>query len=130
MYRFEPPPAPQFGAGSEPDDPYADPGPATADRRPPAGPRRTAPAAPHPRTGAALVLGILSVCGVAVLGPVAWVVAHLALREVDRSPVPTRGRWQLVVARTLGIVGSVFLLLWMLAGLFVAVVVGVADALG
>ncbi|WP_298886656.1 hypothetical protein [uncultured Serinicoccus sp.] len=128
MYRFEPPPTPQFGGGSEPVDPYAGPGPARSDRRPASARPRSTPAEPHPRAGTALILGILSVCGVAVLGPVAWAVAHLALREVDRSPSPTRGRRQLVVARALGVVGSVFLVLWVLAALVVLGLIGLADA--
>lgn len=127
MYRFEPPPTPQFGGGSEPRDPYA----ATSQARGPAHvPYGSTPAPPHPRAGTALVLGILSVCGVAVLGPVAWAVAHLALREVDRSAGPTRSRRQLVVARALGVVGSVFLVLWVLVILVVVGIIALADAFG
>lgn len=125
MYRFEPPPPPQFGGGSEPEDPYAQ---APEDRRPapPAGhappsgnPYAAAPSgtwgtpglAFHPRGTTALVLGILSVCGLSLLGPIAWGVAQTALREIDQSPYPAANRSQLAAARILGIIGTCFLVL-------------------
>ncbi|WP_010149135.1 DUF4190 domain-containing protein [Serinicoccus profundi] len=124
MYRFEPPPPPQFGGGSEPEDPYAQ---ATVDTRPAPPPGRTAPtgnpyAAPsgawgapdvavHPRGTTALVLGILSVCGLSLLGPIAWGIAQTALREIDQSPYPAANRSQLAAARILGIIGTCFLAL-------------------
>ena len=122
MYRFEPPPTPQFGGGSEPDDPYAEARPRSAhpstSRRAHPASRPWAPAAAGtpPRASTALVLGILSVCGVAVLGPLAWVTAHRALREIDRSPSPTRHRLPFVVAQALGVVGTCLLALWVLGG--------------
>ena len=133
MYRFEPPPTPQFGGGSEPEDPYAG---SRAPSAHPSTPRRAHPASrppappaagPPPRATTALVLGVLSVCGVAVLGPLAWVTAHRALREIDRSPRPARTRWQFVVAQALGVVGTCVLALWAMG--FAAVLV-LSGALG
>ncbi|GAA4867969.1 DUF4190 domain-containing protein [Serinicoccus chungangensis] len=135
MYRFEPPPTPQFGGGSEPDDPYAEarprhPRPSTSRHAPASAASRpwASPAAPAPpRAAPALVLGILSVCGFAFLGPLAWVVAHRALREIDRSHRPVRHRWQFVVAQALGVVGSCVLALW---GLGLAALVALGIILG
>ena len=122
MFRFEPPPAPRAGGEAEPQDPYAaspraEQEAASRDRY------AVAPGAPwgpvghnhHPRGTTALVLGILSCCGMALLGPIAWAMAHSAIRESDASPYPVTNYGQLTAARILGMVGTgmlVFGALW------------------
>ncbi|ANS79905.1 serine/threonine protein kinase [Serinicoccus hydrothermalis] len=123
MFRFEPPPTPRAGGGVEPQDPYAEPTP--TERPIPPGrptashPYAVAPGAPwgpvgqnnHPSGTAALVLGILSCCGLAILGPIAWVMARSAIRESQASPYAVTNYGQLTAARILGIVGTGMLVL-------------------
>ncbi|WP_151525623.1 DUF4190 domain-containing protein [Serinicoccus kebangsaanensis] len=114
MFRFEPPPAPRAGGGSEPEDPYAaqpaarSEGPTATDpyARPPGGPWGPQGTNIHPRGTVALVLGILSCCGMAILGPVAWAIAHASLREAQASPYPVTNLGHLTAARILGMVGT------------------------
>lgn len=73
------------------------------------------------RTGpavAAFVVGIFSVVAVWPLGPVAIVLANRALRAVDAGEVPPDQRTLAVVAKVLGIIGTVLL------GLAVVVIIG------
>lgn len=65
--------------------------------------RWPAPALDHPRGTTVLTLGLLSVLGLHVLGPFAWVMAHRALKEADAAPHPTGNRSHLVWGRALGI---------------------------
>lgn len=122
MYRFEPPPPPESGRGGhEPDDPYA-PAPTSEPPTPPmqsTNPYGLSPGAPwgppgannHPRATAALVLGILGVCGFAVLGPFAWAIAQSSLNESRHSPYPVTNHGNLVAAKVLGIISSTFMVL-------------------
>jgi hypothetical protein len=74
----------------------------------------------HPRTTTVLVLGILSLVVCGVLGPFAWSMGNTALREIDasyRTGRPLGGRETVNVGRILGIVGTVLLVLGVLAGL-------------
>lgn len=95
------------------DTPRPHPGDAVASYgpggRPPAGDTRSI---------VAFVLGIFSVFGLWVLGPVAIVVATGALRRIDAGEVPPGSRGLAVAARVLGIIGTVLL------GVAVLVVVG------
>jgi MFS family permease len=69
----------------------------------------------------AFVLGIISVVGMPLFGPFAWVLGRRAVREIDTSTVTAyRNRGIAVAGMVLGIVGTVLLLL--LAAGFVAVV--------
>lgn len=119
MYRFEPPPPPEFGGGAEPENPYAAQAPPPRPTGTPENPYALSPGAPwgppganhHPRGTTALVLGVLSVCGVAILGPIAWAMAHGALKEADQSPYPVTNRGHLVGAQVTGMIGSLFVLL-------------------
>lgn len=76
-----------------------------------------------PRAGSgpavvAFVVGIVSVVAIWLLGPVAIVLANRALRAIDAGEVPPDQRTLAVVARVLGISGTV------LFGLGVVAVVG------
>lgn len=72
----------------------------------------------------AFVLGIFSVFGIWLLGPVAIYVANGALRRIDAGEVAPGSRTLAVVARVLGIIGTVLLVLGVLAVVvFVLVVV-------
>ncbi|WP_151525622.1 DUF4190 domain-containing protein [Serinicoccus kebangsaanensis] len=78
----------------------------------------------HPRGTLALVLGVLSIAGVTVIGPVAWVVAHRALAQVDASPHVVTNRGQLVAAQALGMISTGLLALGVVTLLAMLVVVG------
>lgn len=65
----------------------------------------------HPRGVLILVFGLLSVLGISVLGPFAWVMGTSALAEIDGSPTRYRNRQLVEIGRILGIVGTVMLLL-------------------
>lgn len=69
----------------------------------------------HPRATTALVLGILGIVLCGVLAPFAWVVGGRAVREIDASGGALGGRSQANAGRILGIVGSVLLLVAVIA---------------
>ncbi len=73
----------------------------------PVGPARAA----NTQAVVAFVLGIFSVFGLWVLGPVAIVVANRALRKVESGEIPPSSRGLAVVGRVLGIIGTVLLVL-------------------
>lgn len=106
---------PQETAGpQEPADPYSSP--------PPGGWPGPAPAAPwgppaqsqHPRGTVILILGILSVTFMALLGPVAWVMGHSTLHEIDRSGHAYSNRSTVVVGMVLGIIGTALVIMGIL----------------
>lgn len=126
MTYFEPPPLPgsepatrrEQAARREPADPYASP---PQDGSP--GPAPAAPWGPpaqlqHPRGTLVLVLGILSVTLMQLLGPVAWVLGHRALREIDTSGRAYANRSSIQAGMILGIIGTglaVLGLVWLMA---------------
>ncbi|MEP6799778.1 MAG: DUF4190 domain-containing protein [Lapillicoccus sp.] len=77
---------------------------------------------------AAFILGIFSVVGFPFLGPVAWILARRALRDIDRADRSgASNRGLAVAAKVLGIIGTVFLVL-VVIGLVVVVVVVLVSA--
>lgn len=119
--------------GHEPRDPWAAPrqGYAVPGERPhaPAPPPWAASGPQHPQGTTAMTLGILSLCGLWFLGPLAWAMSHAALREVDASPVPAANRGQLVCGKVTGIISTVFFagsVLWFLFA--VAIIVGIGAS--
>lgn len=116
MTYFEPPPLPgsepatprEQAARREPADPYASP---PQDGWPEHSPAPAAPWGPpaqlqHPRGTLVLVLGILSVTLMQLLGPVAWIMGHRALREVDTSGRAYANRSSIQAGMILGIIGT------------------------
>lgn len=73
----------------------------------------------HPRANAALVLGIVSVCGLVVgvtlvVGPLAWYYGASAMRDIDREPTRWIGRGTAKAGFILGIIGTGMLAMVML----------------
>ena len=62
-----------------------------------------------------LVLGILSIVVAPIFGPFACVMGRKALREVDAAPHATSNRSSLQVGMILGIIGTVLMILGVLA---------------
>lgn len=56
----------------------------------------------HPRGTTIMVLGVLSITGMAVLGPFVWSMARRALQEADAAPHPTSNRSALETGLKLG----------------------------
>jgi hypothetical protein len=83
----------------------------------------------HPSATTAMVLGIISLAGVVfcggltlILSPVAWVVGAKAVREIDATPGRYSGRDRAQSGKIMGIIGTVLLILGVIAIiLFVAV---------
>ncbi len=81
------------------------------------------PGAPrHPSAMTALVLGIIGLAGIAfcggvtlVLSPFAWVSGARAVREIDAAQGQLAGRDQANAGRIMGIIGTVLLVLGILA---------------
>lgn len=95
-------------------------------QQPPAQPAYTphpyaGPTAPkHPSAVTAMVLGIVSVAGVVcyigpLLGPFAWWLGHKTVKEIDASGGQLSGRSEAHAGRVLGIIGTVLLVLGILA---------------
>jgi len=82
------------------------------------------PAAPsHPSAVTAMVLGIIGLVGVPlcagltlVLSPFAWAIGSRAVKEIDAAPPGTyTGREQANTGRIMGIVGTILLIVAILA---------------
>lgn len=69
-----------------------------------------------------LVFGILSIVVCQFFGPFAWSMGNTELRRVDQGLVDPRDRGSIQAGRICGIVGSVLMILWVLAvvGFYVA----------
>jgi hypothetical protein len=79
-------------------------------------------AADHPSATTSMVLGIVALVGIffcagltLVLAPAAWVVGAKAVREIDASPGRYAGRDRAQAGKIMGIIGSVLLVLGVLA---------------
>lgn len=111
MTYFEPPPPPAGSSGGtapqEPSDPYASPPPGGWPGPAPAAPWGPPAQAQHPHGTVILVLGILSVTVMQLLGPVAWVMGHRTLREMDSSGRSYANRSTVLAGMVLGIIGTV-----------------------
>lgn len=85
--------------------------------------------AQHGLATVAFVLGILSVVGMPFVGPVAWALGRRAVREIDTRPELVYGnRGIALTGMILGIVGSVMLLLAVVAVLAVVALLVAASA--
>lgn len=90
----------------------------------------------HPSATTAMVLGIVSLVGIAfcggltlVLAPAAWAVGAKSVRQIDASPGQFAGRDRAQAGKIMGIIGSVLLVLGIVAILaFVALVVSIGTS--
>jgi hypothetical protein len=80
---------------------------------PPPPPRPIPPK--HPDAVTVLVLGVIAVAAFPLTGPFAWAIGARARREFDDNPGRWSGEDELKVGYVLGIVGTVLLLLGVLA---------------
>lgn len=91
-------------------------------------------AQPHPQGTLILIFGILSLVGITILGPFAWYMGNKALREIDANPMAYSDRSNVNVGRILGIIGSVLLIIGVLALvayiIFIVVMFGALAASG
>ncbi len=117
-------PPPAYGAPAQPG--YGTPQPASYGYAP-------APTPNHPSATTALVLSLIGLAGILfcggitlILSPFAWRLGTKAVREIDASPGMYAGRDQANAGRIMGIIGTVFLALGILAiiGLIALVAVG------
>ncbi len=90
----------------------------------------------HPSATTAMVLGIISLVGIAfcggltlVLSPAAWVVGAKAVRQIDASPGQFAGRERAQAGKIMGIIGSVLLVLGIVAIIaFVALAISIGNS--
>ncbi len=73
----------------------------------------------HPKSTTVLVLGILGLVLCQILAPFAWVMGNRAVAEIDANPGVYEGRGEAQAGRILGIIGTVFLILYVLIFAFV-----------
>ncbi|KAA1397280.1 DUF4190 domain-containing protein [Aeromicrobium ginsengisoli] len=74
----------------------------------------------HPRATTAMVLGIIGLTGFAcyvtfLVAPVAWILGARAVKEIDANPQAYSGRSEANAGKIMGIVGTVLLILALLA---------------
>lgn len=62
----------------------------------------------------ALVLGILGLVCCNLLGPFAWMIANKELQGIDAGLLPESNRGMAQIAKILGIIGTIFLVLVLL----------------
>jgi len=75
----------------------------------------------HPRATTSLVLGILGLVVCGLIAPFAWRIGKRTLDEIDGSHGQLGGRGTAQAGYVLGIIGTVVLLLGLLAGLLLTV---------
>lgn len=82
----------------------------------------------HPQATTVLILGIVGMMFCQVCAPFAWVMGRRTLNEIDASGGTVGGRSNVMVGYILGIIGSVLLILGLLAVVayivFVIVLIG------
>ncbi|MFW6598744.1 hypothetical protein ACQBAU_14595 [Propionibacteriaceae bacterium Y2011] len=88
----------------------------------------------HPQSTIILVLGILSIVGISVVGPVAWVMGNKAIKEIDQNPAAYSDRGTVQAGRIMGIIGSVLLILgvaiMVIYFIFLFLIIGTAATTG
>jgi hypothetical protein len=117
--------APNYPQDQPPQQPYQPPGYASG----PPDQIQFQPAVPtveHPQATLAFVLGLLSVLGLTILGPFGWYMGNKIVNEIDRDGRIYRNRGLAMAGKVLGIIGTVFLGLTVLAVILVIVIAIVA----
>lgn len=69
----------------------------------------------HPSATMAMVLGILGLVLCSVAAPFAWWIGAKAVREIDQSGGQYAGRGEALAGKIMGIIGSVLMILGILA---------------
>lgn len=86
------------------------------------------PAREHPQGTTILVLGILSLVLCQIMGPIAWVMASKAQKEIDLDPASYTNRGNVVAGKVLGIIASVLLIVSVIAWIaIIGLIIGAAD---
>jgi hypothetical protein len=96
----------------------------------------TPPPPNHPSANTAMVLGIIALAGMVtcggitlVLSPFAWGIGSKAVREIDANPTTYGGRSSANAGKVMGIVGTVLLILGIVALIgIIALVVATSDS--
>jgi hypothetical protein len=65
----------------------------------------------HPQSTTVLILGILSIVGIAVCGPFAWYFGSKARKEIQANPGTYKDGGSLTAGWVMGIIGTVLLIL-------------------
>jgi hypothetical protein len=76
----------------------------------------------HPHATTVLLLGALSVFCCGALGPIAWAMGKRALDQIERSGGGFGGRSQVVVGYTLGVIGTILMVV--VAVIYLMILVG------
>jgi uncharacterized membrane protein YjgN (DUF898 family) len=91
-------------------------------------------AQPHPQGTMILIFGILSLVGIQIMGPIAWVMGSKALKEIDANPAAYSDRGNVNAGRICGIIGTVLMILTVLFiiayVIFLFVILGSVAATG
>ncbi|MGW0182792.1 DUF4190 domain-containing protein [Nocardia sp. NPDC003345] len=99
---------------------------------PPYGYRPYGPPPEHPQATLILILGIVGLVFCQLCAPIAWVLGKRALNEIDASGGAIGGRSNVMVGYICGIIGSVFVILGILAivayFVFVVILFGTSSA--
>jgi hypothetical protein len=82
----------------------------------------------HPQATLAMILGIVGVVVCQIVGPFALVIGKRALNEIDASGGTLGGRGMAQAGFILGIIGTVFLALFLLYIIFVVLIFGAGIA--
>jgi hypothetical protein len=72
------------------------------------------PTVEHPQATLAFVLGLLSVLGLTILGPLGWYYGNKVVAQIDQDPREYNNRGIAMAGKVLGIIGTVFLALTVL----------------
>jgi len=112
-----------YGQPPQSQQPYGQP----AYGQPPYGPPPMAYAPDHPKATTSLVLGILGLVVCGLIAPFAWRIGKRTLDEIDGSHGQLGGRGTAQAGYVLGIIGTVVLLLGLLAGLLLTVLAIVSS---
>jgi hypothetical protein len=73
----------------------------------------------HPNATAVLALGALSLFCCGLLGPVAWALGKRALDQIEESGGALGGRVQVIVGYTLGVIGTILMIIFAILYLLV-----------
>jgi hypothetical protein len=80
----------------------------------------------HPKSSTALILGILGIVLCGILAPFAWVIGKRTVNEIDASNGQLGGRGSAQAGYIMGIIGSIWLGLGLLIGIFIVIIALVA----